>query len=128
MRSSAPVVLLLVLALTACRTTDGDQSDASDAGEAGPDAPSSDAGADALPTDLPNGEPCAMSSQCRGACCELHRGNTTVCAQIAPFDTTQNCACTDDAECAAIKLCGNPGFCQVTDDPKAQRFCSRVCN
>jgi hypothetical protein len=96
-----------------------DGADAADA--------SADAAPDALPRDLANGEPCAISAQCRGACCELHRGNSTSCANIAPFDTTQNCACADDAECAAIQLCGKPDFCQEPNDVSPQRFCSRVC-
>lgn len=98
-----------------------------DAAADGPDASAVESGVDAGPRDLANGESCTASAQCRGACCELHRGNMTVCAQITPFDTTQSCACAEDAECAAITLCGEPGFCQEANVVTSQRFCSRFC-
>ena len=118
------VVVALVIVLAACASPEG--GGAADAGADRPDA-ATDSDGDARLRDLANGEACAVSAQCRGACCELHLGNMTVCAQIAPFDTSQHCACAEDSECAAIKLCGNPDFCQESNVVSAQRFCSTVC-
>ena len=119
-----PAGLALALAFVACTSTDAVPRDAA---ADGPDGAAPDGDAAPLPRDLANGASCATSSQCLGGCCELHRGNTFECAQITPFDTAQGCTCTADEECAAIKPCGEPGFCQTTIDPLIPRFCSRAC-
>jgi hypothetical protein len=122
----APLAAIFGLALVvaACESPGAGRTGSLDAGADGPDASFAEPDADAGPRRLANGEPCVVSAQCGGACCELHRGNTTVCAQIAPFDATQNCACAEDA---AIKLCEKPGFCQESNDVTPQRFCSTAC-
>jgi hypothetical protein len=116
------IALLAGIVGNACKSTDA-ASDVSDAGVDG----AGDADVAIAPRDLVDGEPCSGSVQCRGGCCQLGRGNATTCAQIAPFDTTQRCACVEDGECAAIKLCGQPGFCQEKNDVAQQRFCSTLC-
>ena len=118
-------VVAVLLAVSACTSSSGGGRGVSDASVDG--ATEVDAGPDARSRDLANGESCVVSAQCRGACCELTRGNTTVCAQITPFDRTQSCTCEENAECAAITLCGNPGFCQENNQVAPQRFCSHLC-
>ena len=123
-RFASPVAVIALV--SGCASTRERGGGIRDAGADSADGFDAESGVDARAQDVPNGEPCAFSEQCRGGCCELH-GNTTVCAQITPFDTAQNCACGADKECAAIRLCGQPGFCQEPNEVAPQRFCSRVC-